>query len=241
MRCLLLLLENPAALWYAVLANASIFEEVSMRRCRRGLCLLLLGMVLFHTALAQASAISGQSYETFGQYYKENIDFINYNAGRHLLPMVLASRGDVAGDGRLVYELIGDTLNVTLTTDPTGKIIERCVITLTAADSMEYGSALYNDFAISGYHSYAFLMAMHTDTDPAKRYELVPDTVAGTAAGEGAYTRQLGIYTLTCSREGNAVTLAFQNNRVQAPLAPGEEAAPAEIFPPDEDEGAGLL
>ena len=212
-----------------------------MGRCRRGLCLFLLGMVLFRAAPVQASALSGQSYETFGLYYKENVNFINYNASRHLLPMVLANRGDVAGDGRLVYELIGDTLKVTITTDPTGKIIEQCVIILTAADGMEYGSALYNDFAISGYHSYAFLMAMHTDADPAKRYELVPDTVAGTAAGEGAYTRQLGVYTLTCSREGNAVTLSFQNNRVQATPSQEDGVDSSGIFPPDEDEGAGLL
>lgn len=213
-----------------------------MRWVQRWLSLVLLGLLSVSSAHAEISPISGQSYELFSKYYKENVSFINNNDNRHLLPLVLAKRGDILGDGRLAYELIGDTLAVTILTDPTGLIIEQCTITLTAPSSMEYGSALYNDFAISGYHSYALLMAMHADSDPVRRYELVTAVVSGMSENNGTYTRQIGVYTIECTRDQNVATLSFQNNRALA--TPGPDTAPeTETSPPsiDEDEDAGLL
>jgi len=160
-----------------------------------------------------ALALNGQTYTKFDEYYKADVTFINDNDNRHLLPMVLSQRKSTANDGRIYYDLIGDVLNVTVTVD-SGGVIEECEIRLTAPANMEYGSAVYNDFAISGYHSYAFLMAMDSNTDPAKRYELVTDVVDGMKNGSGAYSRQLGVYTLTCSRVDNMAVLNFTNNGV---------------------------
>jgi len=176
--------------------------------------LLLLPLALFASAFAETPAISGQSYLTFSRYYQANVDFINKNDNRHLLPLVIANRGNASGDGRFTYELIGDTLALSILTDPSDTVIERCTITLTAPSGMEYGNALYNDFAISGYHSYALLMAMHADPDPVRRYQLVTEVVEGLALGGGEYSQQLGVYTLTCTRGGNTAVLDFLNNRI---------------------------
>ncbi len=218
-----------------------------MDKARRFLCFLCVALACLGTAHAEVVGISGQGYDTFQQYYQQDVDFINQNDGRHLLPLVLAKRGDVSSDGRLAYELIGDTLSVSILTDPSGYIIEQCKIVLTAPSGMEYGNAIYNDFAISGYHSYALLMAMHADPDPANRYALVKDVEAGLTAGQGTYTRQLGVYTLDCLRQDQVVILDFRNNRAPATPAPQESVAPstqppAGATPPlGEDEGAGLL
>ena len=205
------------------------------RLARQLLCLVFLGALALSTAHGASMGISGQSYETFARYYKENIDFINHNGNRYLLPLVLTNRGDVFGDGRTTYQLIGDTLNVTILTDISGKVIERCDMELSAPAGMEYGNATYNDFAISGYHSFALLMAMHADPEPALRYTLVTDTVSGMAEGSGDYTCQVGLYTLTCSRVESVASFSFQNNRAPAAGGSGDEA------PEGEDEGAGLL
>ena len=182
---------------------------------------------------AAALALTGQSYPAFSESYQANVAFINDNDNRHLLPMVLSQRQSTQNDGRIFYDLLGDVLTVTVTTDTQG-VIEACEIRLTAPQGMTYGSAVYNDFAISGYHSYAFLMAMDTNAEPAKRYELVADVVQGMNNETGTYTRQIGAYTLTCQRMDNMAILSFQNNGVtletqppqNATQAPGESVAP---------------
>ena len=131
--------------------------------------LLALALALILLLPATALALTGQRYETFNAYYKENVTFINENDNRHLLPMVLSQTQSQQADGRIYYEIIGDVLRVTVTTDQAG-IIEACEIRLTAPQGMAYGSSTYTDFAISGYHSYAFLMAMDVNAEPAQRY-----------------------------------------------------------------------
>ena len=177
-----------------------------------------------------ALALTGQAYQTFADYYKADVTFINDNDSRHLMPMLLSQRSSEQNDGRIYYDLVGDVLNVTVTVDSDG-VIEECEIRLTAPSGMEYGGSVYNDFAISGYHSYAFLMAMDTNSEPSKRYELVTDVVKGMKDGNGDYTRQLGAYTLTCKRIDQMAVLDFFNNGVvvdtptpapSATLAPGE-------------------
>lgn len=210
---------------------------------KRSFCLAL-ALFLALPAAGLSASVSGQSYTLFTQFYKENIAFINDNDNRHLLPLVIASRqNEETADGRMIYELVGEALNVIINTDVTGDVIESCTITLTAPQGLEYGSAQYNDFAISGYHSYALLMAMHTDPDPARRYELVKDVVAGMAETDGAYTRQLGAYTLSCTRVQNTANLAFHNNRVQeTPLPPmGEDMSPDGEEPLPDADSIGLL
>ena len=118
-------------------------------------------------------------------------------------------------------------LSVSVVTDAQG-VIESCSITLTAPANMEYGSAVYNDFAISGYHSYAFLMAMDTHTDPAQRYQLVSDVVEGLKSGGGFYSRQLDAYTLTCTRGDGKATLDFENGATpSASPSSNPDATPA--------------
>lgn len=202
-------------------------------------------ILLFAAALvlllpACALALTGQNYETFNEYYKADVTFINENDSRHLLPLVLSQRNSTENDGRVYYDLYGDVLTVTVSTDADG-VIEECEIRLTAPSGMEYGTSVYNDFAISGYHSYALLMAMDTSTDPAQRYALVTDVVQGMKAGDGTYTRQLGVYTLQCTRQDSMAILNFQNDGVveatpvpepTATPAPGEETQ----APPVEDD-----
>ena len=189
---------------------------------------------------ACALALTGQNYQTFSEYYKANVTFINENDNRHLLPMVLSQRNSTENNGRVFYDLYGDVLTVTVSTDASG-VIEECEIRLTAPSGMEYGTSVYNDFAISGYHSYALLMAMDTNTDPAERYALVTDVVQGMKAGEGNYTRQLGVYTLQCTRQDNMAVLNFKNDGVVevTPVPdPTETPAPGEATqaPPVEDD-----
>ena len=196
----------------------------------------LLAFALFCALLlpAAALALTGQSYTTFVTYYKDNVHFINENDNRHLLPMVLSQRSSGDNDGRIYYDLMGDVLTVSVITDQTG-VIEQCEIRLTAPQGMTYGTSVYNDFAISGYHSYSFLMAMDVSAEPEKRYKLVSDVVEGMKNQDGAYTRQLGVYTLTCTRIDNMAVLNFQNNgvAVETPVpdptttpAPGESTDP---------------
>ena len=209
---------------------------------RKTVAMILLLVCMALPALA--GAVSGQSIAVFEANYEEDIDFINANDNRHLLPLVLSSRKSDLGDGKMYYELLGDVLSVTIRTDATGEIIETCTIILTAPSGMEYGNSIYNDFAISGYHSYALLMAMDSHAKPADRYQLVRDVVDG-LADDGDYTAQLGVYTLHCVRVDNAATLMFENSMVQPTPEPTAEGdAPVETVPPEDDnggdEGAGM-
>lgn len=206
----------------------------------RPLALLVALMMILGLGSAAASSLSGQSYALFSKYYQEDITFINQNAGRYLIPLSLA-KGPGGQEGRTTYSLMGDTLHVLLSMDSGGQVIESCVITLTAPAGMEYGNALYNDFAISGYQSYALLMAMHTDPDPARRYQLVTDVVEGMAASGGEYRRQLGVYTLTCTRQDNVAELRFDIKALQATPEPDQPGPEGDVLPDPEAEENGML
>ncbi len=212
------------------------------RRLPVFLLLCLLPALLAGSALA--SSVSGQSYDTFAKYYKADVSFINDNDNRHLLPLVIAKDLDPLHEGALIYSLMGDTLQLTVLTDPSGLVIESCTITLTAPQGLEYGTALYNDFAISGYQSYALLMAMHTDPDPARRYSLVTEVVEGMSVGNGTYERQLGVYTLTCTRQNNVAELKFHKGTNPSLQQPDENELPLDgDMPPalDDEDMEGLL
>ena len=183
---------------------------------------------------ASAATISGRGYEDFEASYADNLTFINENTGRHLLPLVLA-KGDANADGgHRMYELLGDVLRVSIRLDQSNQIIETCEIVLTAPAGMSYGTSEYNDFVTSGYHSYALLMAMHTAADPAVRYGLVTAVNDGLLAGEGNYTTQVGVYTLTCTRADNVATLTFENTLA---ATPEPQATPDGADEMPEDEG----
>ncbi len=202
--------------------------------------ILFFAIALLFLLPASAFALTGQSFPTFETYYQADVTFINDNDNRHLLPMVLSQRSSGTNDGKTYYDLYGDVLTVTVVTDVTG-VIETCDITLTAPASMEYGSSTYNDFAISGYHSYAFLMAMVSSAEPATRYELVTDVVQGMKDGEGAYTRQTGVYTLTCMRSGSTATLSFVNNGLaEITPTPDPDATPEPVTD-DTDDSDGYI
>ena len=189
-------------------------------------------------------------YDVFQSNYQENIQLINDSLNRHLLPLAMASATSGEGDGRLLYQIFGDVLSLTVRTDPSGEIIEMCQIMLTAPQGMEIGNAVYNDFANSGYHSYALLMAMDTAATAVERYGLVTAVEEGLKAGEGSYTAQIGNYALTCSSVQGTVTMTFENTLLPAAEEEGQEQdAPEEGTPEEEgeplpmestDEGAGL-
>ena len=162
-----------------------------MRKLLIFCCCLLL--ILTCLPAGMAATISGRGYEDFELCYADNLDFINQNTGRHLLPLVLAKGEANADGGHRMYELLGDVLRVTIRLDQSNQIIERCEIVLTAPAGMSYGTSEYNDFVTSGYHSYALLMAMHTAADPAVRYGLVTAVNDGLLAGEGTYATQLRV------------------------------------------------
>ena len=83
----------------------------------------------------------GRGYEDFELCYADNLDFINQNTGRHLLPLVLAKGEANADGGHRMYELLGDVLRVTIRLDQSNQIIERCEIVLTAPAGMSYGTS----------------------------------------------------------------------------------------------------
>lgn len=197
---------------------------------RKLLCMVFL-LLLPAAALAQGAR--GQQIDVFLAYYEENVSFINQNTGRHLLPLVFASSKSQEGDGRMVYQSFGDVLNVTVRTDPSKEMVEMCQIILTAPSGMEIGNAIYNDFTSSGYHSYALLMAMDGNADPAKRYELVTRVEEGMKQNNGAFMTLEGAYNLTCTNLSGTVTLIFDSS------LPAETNEPAteETLP---DEGAGM-
>ena len=214
-----------------------------MRKRAVAVSLLSLALSGFWGGGATAAPYTGQSYDTFSRYYKENISFINDNDNRHLLPLALAKSVDPLENTRILYSLIGDTLHAEIITGDDGSTIDSCCITLTAPSGMEYGNAVYNDFAISGYQSYALLMAMHPDLDPVRRYALVTDVVTGMAEGDGQYQRQLGVYTLSCVRMDNVAELRFQKNQAENTEEAIEEGSvPREDTPlPEEDPEVSLL
>lgn len=180
-------------------------------------------------SVSGACAASGQSYDAFIEAYSENLTFINENTGRYLLPLVITRSGANEGGGHRVYQLYGDVLSAVIRMDATNSAIESCQIMLTAPADMSYGSAVHNDFTISGYHSYALLMAMSTAAEPYERYSLVEEVNAGLAASaDGLFTSQVGAYRLTCTRADSSVTMLFENADVVAAREAAEAAAQEE-------------
>ncbi len=174
---------------------------------RRRAAALLAAVLL---ALApSALAAEGLTYDDFSARYADNLTFINENASRHMLPLVF-SASSKAETAEQYYRLEGDALTVVIAADSLTQVIQSCSIRITAPESMTYGGATYNDFAISGYHSYALLMAMDGRDTAYDRYALVTDVESGlAAAGEGEYACQVGAYELRCQRINQTVAMDF--------------------------------
>lgn len=198
---------------------------------------LLLTVLLLAVALcashACADTVTGLTYDRFREVYAENLDFINDNASRHLLPLIPAKRDAGWGDGREYHEILGDVLSLVIRTEPICEIIESCQITLTAPQDMAYGNAVHRDFTTSGYQSYAMLMAMDTRETAYERYQLVEEVEAGIANG-GVYRRQVGVYQLEASSQNGMVTMLFTNSTAlptPSPV-PTETPVPEATEPP---------
>lgn len=173
--------------------------------------LILTVLLVLCAASACAQTVTGLTYEMFMESYAQNLDFINDNAGRHLLPLIPSKRDAGWGDGREYREILGDVLSLVIRTEPISEIIESCQITLTAPPNMSYGDVLHRDFTTSGYQSYGMLMAMSTAMTAYERYLLVDEVEAGLAAGQGTYQRLLGVYELLATSENGTVTMLFTN------------------------------
>lgn len=174
--------------------------------------LCLTAALLLFTSAAGAEGVIGLSYEDYMACYAENLDFINDNRGRHLLPLIPAKRDAGWGDGRLYHEIYGDVLSLVIRTEPVGKIIESCQITLTAPPNMTYGDSVYRDFSTSGFQSYGMLMAMSNAATPYERYLLVEELENGLATGGGVFRKQVGVYQLEATSENGTVTILFTNS-----------------------------
>lgn len=189
---------------------------------RKLFAILLLLCALTGTAAADDF---GQSYDLFQALYAENVNFINDNTGRHLLP--LDFKGDFDSEGERIYVLSSGALDVQLKLDDLASQIAWCQITLTAPADMSYGDSKHNDFTTSGYHSYALLMAMHKAAAPAQRYALVEEVNNGLAAGGGVYETQVGDYRLACQSQNGVATMRFENELLMSTgLETEEEALP---------------
>ena len=207
---------------------------------KRALALAILLALLLPAA---ALALTGQSYATFDESYQANLRYFNDYEGRHLIPLILAIRQGDTGDSRVYYELSGDILTVTVAVDAEG-IIEESEVRLAYPQDGGGNTNVMNDYYNLNYQCVAFQVAMDTHTDVQERLALAADIRQGLAAGQGAYTRQLGAYTLACTLvNGNMVVTNFHNNgaQVETPVpdptatpAPGESTAPADAQPTDE-------
>lgn len=187
----------------------------------------LFAILLLLCALTGAATADdfGQSYDLFQTLYAENVNFINDNTGRHLLP--LDFKGDFDSEGERIYVLSSGALDVQLKLDDLASQIAWCQITLTAPADMSYGDSKHNDFTTSGYHSYALLMAMHKAAAPAQRYALVEEVNNGLAAGGGVYETQVGDYRLACQSQNGVATMRFENELLMGTgLETEEEALP---------------
>lgn len=207
---------------------------------RRFLVLWTVLSLLLTGSASGARAASGLNYDDFIKSYSENITFINDNTGHYLLPLVITKTGANEGGGHRVYQLYGDVLSAVIRMDATNSSIESCQIVLTAPADMSYGSAAYNDFTVSGYHSYALLMAMSTASEPYERYSLVEEVNAGLAASDnGLFTSQIGAYRLTCTRGENSVTMLFENADAAAASDAARKAEEEAAAGEDAEAGGG--
>lgn len=203
--------------------------ETLVRKWLILLCALLLTM----TASAQAEFVSGLRYEAFLDNYSENLDFINDNASRHLLPLIPAKRDAGWGDGRLYYEIFGDVLSLTIRTDATGEVIEECVITLSAPPDMTYGSTIHRDFTTSGYQSYGMLMAMSPAETALERYQLVEEVESGLQSGNGVFHKQIGVYALYAASLDGTVSMTFSNTTAVPTPSPVPSETPVPEATPE--------
>lgn len=170
----------------------------------------LIALCLLLCALSGAAAADdfGQNYDLFQSLYAENVSFMNQNTGRHLLPHDFTASFDA--EGQRIYVIASGALYAEIYLDDMASQIASCKITLQAPEGMSYGDSKHADFTVSGYHSYALIMAMHDAKHAAERYRLVEEINAGLAAGS-SYETQVGDYRLTCTSEGSAATMLFEN------------------------------
>ncbi|MBR4068478.1 MAG: hypothetical protein IKK08_07630 [Clostridia bacterium] len=168
-------------------------------------------LILLFAASACAENVTGYSYDFFLERYAENIDFINDNAGRMMLPLIPAKQDAGWGDGREYRVIGGEWLTMEMLLEPINDVIESCRITLTAPADLAYGSSTYRDFSTSGYQSYALLMAMDPGETAYDRYHLVTDVESWLATGND-FQKQIGVYNLIVSRTDNVVTMVFTNS-----------------------------
>ena len=190
----------------------------------------LLALVLLLCALAGAAAADdfGQSYIDFQTLYSENIHFINENTGRFLLPLDFSGEFDSEGDR--IYVISSGALYAEIKLDDLAEQIAYCNINLTAPAGMTYGDSKHNDFTVSGYHSYALLMAMSKAGTAVERYQLVEEVNAGIAENAGVYETQVGDYRLKCLSANGTATMRFENELLMGTgLETEEESADVEI------------
>lgn len=173
---------------------------------------LFLVLLMLTAGSACAQSVTGVQYDDFLSRYADNLDFINDNAGRHLLPLIPAKRDAGWNDGRLFYEIFGDVLSLSIRTDASGEVIEQCIITLTAPADMSYGNSIHRDFTTSGYQSYGMLMAMSPGETAYDRYQLVVDVESGLSAGGGVFGKQIGVYYLEAVSLDGTVMMTFTNS-----------------------------
>lgn len=188
----------------------------------------LFALILLLCALAGTAAADdfGQSYDLFQTLYAENVNFINANTGRHLLPLTFTGAFDE--DGERIFVLASGALYAQIKLDDLAEQIACCQITLTAPAGMTYGDSLHNDFITSGYHSYALLMAMSEADTAFDRYALVDEVNNGLAANAGVYETQVGDYVLTCTSQDGVASMLFENELLMGTgLEESEEEAPS--------------
>ena len=189
----------------------------------------ILTLVLAILLLAQCACAEGigQTYKAFEASYAENVVFINDNTGRMLLPHSLER--DYDARGKRMYRIARGALAMEMHMDESGERIARCLITLTAPEHMSYGDLTHTDFATSGYHSYALLMAMDQAATPYERYSTVERVNWGIKQNGGAFETQVGDYTLSCKTEGGVATLEFTCDVLLPERSEKEEPSAPEI------------
>ena len=190
----------------------------------------LLALVLLLCALAGAAAADdfGVSYIDFQTRYAENVHFINENTGRFLLPLDFSGEFNTEGDR--IYVINSGALSVEVKLDDLAEQIAYCHISLTAPAGMSYGDSKHNDFTVSGYHSYALLMAMSKAEKAFDRYKLVEEVNAGIAENAGLYETQVGDYRLKCLSANGTATMRFENELLMGTgLEVEEDPADVEI------------
>ena len=96
----------------------------------------LFALILLLCALTGAAAADdfGQSYDLFQTLYAENVDFINDNTGRHLLPLTFTGAFDE--EGERIFVLASGALYAQIKLDDLAEQIAYCQIMLSAPAGM---------------------------------------------------------------------------------------------------------